>query len=125
MISMRGRDFPSPLTIFYPFGNQDLKERKAAPSAFAQKREAPGSGRPNPVMSKCIITVPSMTFAQKARKVLLANRIDCTVAKLTPEQAEKGCGWGIETECRNLENVTRVLDISDVPWRRILHREGR
>ena len=71
-------------------------------------------------MNKCIITLPSMTFAQKAKKVLSNNEIAVTVIKLSPEQAEKGCGWGIESSCQNVEEITRILDVSDIPWRRIL-----
>ncbi len=71
-------------------------------------------------MSKCIITLPSLTFAQKARKVLTANNITVTVIRLSPEQADKGCGWGIEADCSGTAELTRILDISDIPWRRIL-----
>lgn len=71
-------------------------------------------------MSQCIVTLPSLTFAQKARKVLSANTISVTVIRLSPEQADKGCGWGIEIDCHSVENITRILDISDIPWRRIL-----
>ena len=60
-----------------------------------------------------------MTFAQKARKALTANEISVTIVKLTPEQAEKGCGWGVETACHTADEVVRILDISDIPWRRI------
>ena len=71
-------------------------------------------------MNKCMITLPSMTFAQKAKKVLINNQIAVTVIKLSPEQAEKGCGWGIECPCQKAEEITRILDVSDIPWRRIL-----
>ena len=71
-------------------------------------------------MSKCIVTLPSLTFAQKARKSLAANNLTVTVVKLSPEQAEKGCGWGIEVSCETTAEITRILDISDIPWRRIL-----
>lgn len=71
-------------------------------------------------MSKCIITLPSMTFAQKARKILTANDLEVTARKLTPEQAEKGCGWGIALSCSQTEKAVRVLNVSDIPWKRIL-----
>lgn len=71
-------------------------------------------------MSKCIITLPSLTFAQKARKSLAANGITATVVRLSPEQADKGCGWGIEVNCSVTAEMTRILEISDIPWRRIL-----
>ncbi|MBO7740058.1 MAG: DUF3343 domain-containing protein [Clostridia bacterium] len=71
-------------------------------------------------MSKCIITLPSLTFAQKARKALIASNITVTIVRLSPEQADKGCGWGIETDCSGTAEITRILDISDIPWRRIL-----
>lgn len=71
-------------------------------------------------MSKCIITLPSLTFAQKARKALAASNITVTVVKLTPEQADNGCGWGIEANCVATAELTRILDVADIPWRRIL-----
>ena len=74
-------------------------------------------------MSKCIITLPSLTFAQKARKALAASGIPVTVVRLTPEQADKGCGWGVEVNSSGTAEMTRILDISDIPWRRILRND--
>lgn len=95
------------------------KERIAAPLLMAGK-----AARRKYDMSKCIITVPSMTFAQKARNALTANQIPSTVTRLTPEQAEKGCGWGVEIDCRHLEHSLHVLNTSNIPTRRVRRREG-
>lgn len=71
-------------------------------------------------MSKCRITLPSMTFAQKARKTLTANQIEATAEKLSPAESEGGCGWCVEVDCARLDEALRVLDISDVPWKKVL-----
>ena len=74
-------------------------------------------------MSKCIITLPSMTFAQKARLVLTANDIPASVAKLSPTLAEKGCGWGITLDCLKANEATHILSVSDLPYKKVWREE--
>ncbi|MBQ7365288.1 MAG: DUF3343 domain-containing protein [Clostridia bacterium] len=75
-------------------------------------------------MKHCIISMPSMTFAQKARTVLAANAIEALVSKLPHELSEKGCAWGISLACKDTEEARRILTVSDVPFKRVWHREG-
>lgn len=74
-------------------------------------------------MSKCIITLPSMTFAQKARLVLTANEITASVTKLPPTLAEKGCGWGIRLDCEKANEATHILSVSDLPYKKVWRQE--
>lgn len=70
-------------------------------------------------MSKCIVTLPSMTLAQKARLVLSANAIEASVTKLPPILAEKGCGWGITVDCARVNESTHILTVSDLPFKKV------
>ena len=70
-------------------------------------------------MSKCIISLPSMTFAQKARLVLTANHIDASVLKLPPEFSDKGCAWGITIAKEHKASALHVLTVSDLPYKKV------
>ena len=74
-------------------------------------------------MSKCIITLPSMTFAQKARLVLTANQIEASVLKLPPTLSDKGCAWGIRIDCRRATDAAHILTVSDLPYKKIWRQE--
>lgn len=74
-------------------------------------------------MSKCIITLPSMTFAQKARLILTANRIEASVLKLPPPLSDKGCAWGISLDCEKTKDATRILTVSDLPYKKVWRQE--
>jgi len=74
-------------------------------------------------MSKCIITLPSMTFAQKARLVLTANNIEASVLKLPPTLSQKGCAWGITVDCQKATDATHILKVSDLPYKKVWRQE--
>lgn len=74
-------------------------------------------------MSKCIITLPSMTFAQKARLVLTANRIEAGVLKLPPALSDQGCAWGVAIDCAKAVDAARILSVSDLPYKKIWSKE--
>lgn len=74
-------------------------------------------------MSKCIITLPSMTFAQKARLVLTANTIEASVLKLPPHLSDKGCQWGVVIDCEKAKDATRILTVSDLPYKKVWRQD--
>ena len=71
-------------------------------------------------MKRPIITLPSMTFAQKARTVLAASGITALPVKLTAEESAEGCAWGVAVEEARLEAALHVLNTSDLPFRRVI-----
>lgn len=70
-------------------------------------------------MKRCIVTLPTMTAAQKARSVLSANGITATVERLSPSRAEKGCGWCVEVACELSSQVIHILELSNLPYRKL------
>lgn len=74
-------------------------------------------------MNECIITLPSMTLAQKARTVLVASGITANVTKLPPALAEKGCGWGISLSCHDTATATHILTVSDIPYKKVWRQD--
>ena len=73
-------------------------------------------------MKRPIITLPSMTFAQKARTVLAASGITALPVRLTAEESAEGCAWGVAVEDGQLETALHVLNTSDLPFRRIINK---
>lgn len=74
-------------------------------------------------MKRCIITLPSMTFTQKAQAILRENSVEASVIKLPPTLAEKGCGWGIRLNCDQISNALHVLSVSDLPYKKVYTEE--
>lgn len=75
-------------------------------------------------MNGCIITLPSMTLAQKARTVLAANNLTANVTKLPPILAEKGCGWGVSISCHDQTAATHILTVSDIPYKKVWRQDA-
>lgn len=60
-------------------------------------------------ISVCTASMSSMTYALKAQRALLNASIPCRVIALDKDKAKKGCAYGIEFSCHQLENVKRVF----------------
>ena len=60
-------------------------------------------------MGITIITVGSLTYAMKARKILRAKGITTRLVKLDSALTEYGCGYGIELPSYESYNVYTIL----------------
>ncbi len=58
---------------------------------------------------KCIIAVPSMTYAMKGSGILSASGIRCRVVKLRADRTQKGCAYGISVNKSESEAAVRAL----------------
>ncbi len=58
---------------------------------------------------KCIIAVPSMTYAMKGSGILSASGIRCRVVKLRADRTKKGCAYGISINRSDSEAAVRAL----------------
>ena len=67
-------------------------------------------------MGITIITVGSLTFAIKARKILRANGITTRLVKLDSGLTEHGCGYGIEFSKNESYNVYSVLKKNNIEF---------
>ena len=64
-----------------------------------------------------------MTFAQKARSVLMKNEIASSVIKLPPRLSESGCGWGLRLDETDTGRAKEILTLSALPYKRIIGEE--
>lgn len=57
----------------------------------------------------CTASMSSMTYALKAQRALSAAAIPCRIVSLDSSKAKRGCAYGIEFSCAQLENVKTVF----------------
>lgn len=64
----------------------------------------------------CLVSLKSMTYAIKAKKVLAKNNINSDIIKLDPGMTQKGCSYGVKFDCINLYVTERVLKENNVNY---------
>lgn len=60
-------------------------------------------------MNICTIVTGSITTAMKAQKALAVSAIQSTVVKLDSSTTNKGCAYGLEVNCNQINNARIVL----------------
>lgn len=71
-------------------------------------------------MTQCIFAINSLTYAMKGQQVLHERAIWSQVVKIDSELTKKGCAYGIQIECKNLNNVKNILMKYNIPFSEIL-----
>ena len=59
--------------------------------------------------NKCVFTLPSPTYAMKAKRILERDGIYSEVIKLSPDRVKKGCRNGIELSCAEVRRAGAIL----------------
>ena len=67
-------------------------------------------------MTNCLITMKSVTYAMKAQRILTQAGITVTPVKLGNDYSQKGCTHGLRFECRQRNQVIRLLQEGGVPY---------
>lgn len=57
----------------------------------------------------CAIALKSMTHALKAKAALEDSYIDAEIIKLEPNMTRKGCAYGVQFNCINIDSVYEAL----------------
>ncbi|MBQ4562436.1 MAG: DUF3343 domain-containing protein [Clostridia bacterium] len=65
--------------------------------------------------NRCIISLPSATYAMSAQKLLSAKGIASRVVKTDPSATKKGCSNGIEVDCRLSVRAKGILTNNSIP----------
>lgn len=65
------------------------------------------------------ITFRSVTFAQRAEKLLNASDIRCDLQRTPRWMEAQGCGYALRIRTREPEIVVRLLKHHSIPMRRI------
>ena len=71
-------------------------------------------------MKKCIIAISSVNHAIRAEKILNAKNVKSRIVKLQPEKTKKGCAYGIELACREVQYAVSFLGAAGVPYSEIV-----
>lgn len=69
-------------------------------------------------MKICIITFRSVTPAQRAEEVLRRAGVDCSVQRTPKWMEEKGCGYSLRLNCRDIMTAATFLRQNGIHFRR-------
>ena len=65
------------------------------------------------------ITVRSITFGQRAERVLQKGGINCSLQRTPRWMEEQGCGYCLRLRTEDITPAVRLLRDSQVPFRRV------
>ena len=66
-------------------------------------------------MQRCIIAISSMTYAIKGEKALKKYDISVSITRLTADQTERGCAYGLCIPCHFTNQAYGILANAGVP----------
>ena len=69
-------------------------------------------------MRKCIITFRSVTPAQRAEEVLRRAGVECTLQRTQKWMQEKGCGYSLRMDARDIMTAAAFLRQAGIQFRR-------
>lgn len=70
-------------------------------------------------MFDCIITVRSVTPAQRGERLLHRAGIDCALGRTSRKLEEQGCGYGLQLGSDRLPEALALLRRENVPIRKV------
>ena len=69
-------------------------------------------------MKNCIITFRSVTPAQRAEDYLHRAGVDCTLQRTPKWMEEKGCGYSLRMDCRDMMAAALLLRQEGISFRK-------
>lgn len=63
-----------------------------------------------------MFTTRTVTYAEKAKRLLAGHAIGAHIVKLDPALSPRGCAFGIEFDSRHKDNVRQILNRNGVPF---------
>ena len=70
-------------------------------------------------MKNCIITFRSVTPAQRAEGVLKRAGVECTLQRTPKWMEEKGCGYSVRLNCRDIMAASLMLREAGISYRKV------
>lgn len=67
-------------------------------------------------LKKAVITLESMTYGLKAKKVLSTKGIISKLIKISSDFKDSGCTYGLELEYKNLFIAKKILKDAEIPF---------
>ena len=62
-----------------------------------------------------VIVLRSLTHSVKAKKILNEHGVDVRVVKPDTAKGEKGCGYGIAVDAREVDRIVNILSENGIP----------
>ena len=75
-------------------------------------------------MNYYYITFRSVTFAQRAERLLGGNGVRCTLQRTPRWMEEQGCGYALRIWTKNIAAVQELLKQGKIPMRRTYRQKG-
>ena len=73
-------------------------------------------------MAECIIAMKSQTYAERARRTAVFERIYVDVVSIDPSVTRRGCAYGIRLPCSEVEQMKSVMDKKNIPYGDVIGR---
>ena len=70
------------------------------------------------------ITVRSITFGQRAERVLRKNGLICSLQRTPGWMQEKGCGYCLRLRTADIRPAVQLLKTAQVPYQRVYVQDG-
>ena len=74
-------------------------------------------------MKRSLITMASMTYAMKAKRILDANMIASNIVRLPEKYTDSGCTYALAVDALVAHRAAYVLDMSGAAYRRVIFDE--
>lgn len=71
-------------------------------------------------MKRSLITVASMTYAIKAKRILDNNMIPSNIVKLPQKYTDSGCTYALEVSAYDATRAAHTLDMSGAAYRKVI-----
>ncbi len=77
-------------------------------------------------MKTFFLTFRSITHAQRAERAFAQRGLRCFLRRTPRWMEERGCGYGVEVKCGQLQEGLAVLRQEKIPFRKsyLLHGDG-
>lgn len=70
-------------------------------------------------MNVCFITFRSVTYAQRAERMLSRNGFRCSLQRTPRWMEEQGCGYSLRVQTQDIRPVVLLLRQEQLPLRKI------
>ena len=69
--------------------------------------------------SEWLITFRSVTFAQRAERILNNNRISCRIQRTPKHLTERGCGYCLRLQSGDIPNAMVIIRKEKLPYEKL------
>lgn len=75
-------------------------------------------------MQSYFVTFRSVTYAQRAERILKDQGIRCTLQRSPRAMEERGCGYGLNIRQQDVETALTMIRQAQVPMRKVYAKDA-